>query len=407
MNILFISQYFYPEPFSNNDIAQALAKRGHEVEAVVCVPNYPEGEFYPGFSNRERRTEMWNNIHILRAFTVARGKRPVTLLLNYLTYVPSAIWTIFSKGRGDYSVSFCSMPSPVTQCIVAIAMKFGRGVPSIFWVQDIWPDSLVNTLGIKNRFVKVALHKFCALLYRQADIVMIQSEAFRPKLEAMGVEGHRLVYFPNTAPDDAPGDLPDADRLKIKSLFPATPLRLMFAGNVGESQNLDIILHAAARLRERFDIQWVIVGSGRDLERLKALADKLEVNDIVLFAGRHPMQSMPAFFERADAMIVSLKNTEIFHMTIPFKLQSYMKAGKPVIGSISGETMRIIDEARMGFCAEADDIDAFCVAVEKFAALSQDERNQCSENAHRYFMANFAPDHIYGLLERHLQSVAK
>ena len=407
MKILFISQYFHPEPFSNTDIARAMIDRGHEVEAVTCVPNYPEGAFYSGYSNSARRSEDWSGIRILRARTVARGKRAATLLMNYLAYPPMALWTILRRGSGGYSVSFTSMPSPIFQCIVAVAMKVFRGVPAVYWVQDIWPESLINTVHIRNPLLQRALRAMCAFLYRRADILLVQSEAFRPKLAAMGVDPDRIAFFPNTAPDSFVPLSRDQVDPAITGLIPPAPLRIMFAGNVGESQNLDVVIAAAERLRGTTDVQWVIVGSGRDLDRITARVAAAGLDDVVVFAGRHPMDAMPAFYALADAMIVSLKDTEIFRMTVPYKLQTYMSAGKPVIGSISGETQRIVDEADVGFCADADDVEGLCDAVRRFAALTPEQRTALGINARAYFEAHYSATRVMDGLEQRLRSVAK
>ena len=406
MNILFISQYFYPEPFSNNEIAQALVKRGHDVEVVCCVPNYPEGIFYEGYSNSSRRLEKWNGIRILRARTKARGKGPFSLLLNYLTYPITALAMVAKNGSMRYSISFTSMPSPIFQCIVALVLKKFRGVPAVYWVQDIWPESLINTVGLKNRLVKSLLTKFCSYLYSRADLILIQSEAFRPRLENMGVSSARIDFFPNTAPDEfVPLEKSDADPA-ILSLLPETTLRLMFAGNVGESQNLDLIVEAAAKLRRHHSIQWVIVGNGRDLERIQQRVTSAGVDGLIKLVGRHPTSKMPDFYALADAMIISLKDTEIFRLTVPYKLQTYMGAGKPVIGSISGETKRIIEQANMGYCAEAEDLEGFCESVRQFALLSTEQRKSLSLNARSYFDAHYNADKVFDDLERKLGSVA-
>jgi glycosyltransferase involved in cell wall biosynthesis len=407
MNILFISQYFYPEPFSNNEIAQALVKRGHDVEVVCCVPNYPEGVFYEGYSNSSRRLEKWNGIRILRARTKARGKGRFSLLLNYLTYPLAALAMVAKNGTMRYSISFTSMPSPIFQCIVALVLKKFRGVPAVFWVQDIWPESLIDTIGLKNRLVKSLLTKFCSYLYRSADVVLIQSEAFRARLEKMGVSSAQINFFPNTAPDEfVPLAKSEVDPA-ILSLLPETPLRLMFAGNIGESQNLDLILNAAAKLRQYHSIQWVIVGNGRDLERIRQRVTSAEIDDVIKLVGRYPTDKMPDFYALADAMIISLKDTEIFRLTVPYKLQTYMGAGKPVVGSISGETKRIIEQANMGYCAEAGDLEGFCDAVVQFALLSTKQRVDLSLNARDYFNTHYNADKVFGDLERKLRLVAQ
>lgn len=407
MRILFLSHYFYPEPFSNTDIARALVQRGHEVEVVCYVPNYPDGTFYPGYSNRERREEELDGIRIRRAWTIPRGNNRGTLLVNFLLFSFTALFTIWRRGVGNYDVSFTSMPSPIFQGVASIVMKKLRGVPAVWWVQDLWPESLLVTLGIRNSFVARLMRWICGFLYRRADLLLVQSEAFRPRLEALGVSPERISFFPNTAPDEfvviASGQADPA----INALFPPTQLRLMFAGNIGESQNLDIIVAAASRLRNICDIQWVIVGSGRDAGRISKRVLDAGVEDLVVLTGRHPMNSMPHFYALADAMIVSLKDTEIFALTVPYKLQTYMSAGKPVIGSISGEARRIIEMANIGFCADANDLEGFCRAVQTFAALDSKSRAAMGSRARAWFEQHYAASSTFDRLERELEAAVR
>src|SRR6478736_8051854 len=154
MKILFISQYFHPEPFSNGDLARTLVKRGHDVDVICCVPNYPEGRFYPGYDNSTRRSETWEGVRITRTRTAARGKTAARLALNYLTFPPSALFAWWRGRFGRHDVTFTSMPSPIFQALVAAAIRAVRGTPAVYWVQDIWPESLINAVGLRNRFLR-------------------------------------------------------------------------------------------------------------------------------------------------------------------------------------------------------------------------------------------------------------
>jgi len=120
MKIAFLSQYFHPETFSNNAIAEALVARGHEVHAVPCVPNYPAGTFFPGYSNRARREETWRGVAIHRARTWPRGRSAASLALNYLVYPVTATWTAMRRVPGRPDVSFVSMPSPLLQAFAGV-----------------------------------------------------------------------------------------------------------------------------------------------------------------------------------------------------------------------------------------------------------------------------------------------
>lgn len=404
MRVLFISQYFHPEPFSNTDLAKALLRRGHIVDVICCVPNYPEGVFYPGYSNNICRKENLDGVTINRAWTFPRGRKSTSLLLNFLTFPVTATYSFLKLRNIRHDVSFTSMPSPIFQALVAVAAAVTRGVPSVYWVQDIWPDSLINTLGIRSRVIRKILLMFCGWLYRRADIVMVQSEAFRPKLEAMGVPRERIMFLPNSSPESFQSTTADAPDITVN--LPPADLRLMFAGNIGESQNIDVFIQAARLFPDDLNVQWVIVGDGRDLGRIKEAVDANGLNDRFVFTGRQPMASMPHYYAHADAMLLSLKDTEIFRLTVPFKLQSYLAVGKPVIGSIGGEARRIIEEAKAGFCAEPDDAAALADAVIAFARLSATDRDRMAVSASAYYEKWYASDKVHDMLENALTLAA-
>lgn len=405
MRVILISQYFHPEPFSNNAIARELVRRGHEVTAVPCVPNYPAGEFSEGYSNWRRRAETWEGVRILRAFTVARGKSKLSLGLNYLVYPFAAAWTMWRKVKRRPDVSFVSMPSPLFQAVAGVLLRWRTGTPCVYWVQDIWPESAIYTLNIHNRFARAILNAICGWIYRRADLILVQSEAFPPMITRFGVEPERIRVFPNTAPDTyralSAHDAPDQ-----AALVPQQGFRLMFAGNIGESQDFDTLIEAADRLRHRDDLTWVIIGSGRDEERVRqaVAAQKLEAR--FLFLGRHPEETMPYFFAHADALIVSLRDTPIFALTVPYKVQCYMACGKPIVASLNGEGARIIKASGAGIAAPASNPEALAAAVERMMDQSPESRAAYGRASLEYFRMHFDQPIVYDLLEESLAEAA-
>lgn len=398
MHVVLISQYFHPEPFSNNAIARELVRRGHQLTAVPCVPNYPAGEFSEGYSNKQGREETWEGIRILRAFTVARGRTKLSLALNYLVYPFAATCTMWRKIRERPDVSFVSMPSPLFQAIAGILLRWRTGTPCVYWVQDIWPESAIFTLNIQNRFVRAVLSAICGWIYRRADLILVQSEAFPPMITRFGVLPQRIRFFPNTAPDTyrllGPEAAPDQ-----AALVPQKGFRLMFAGNIGESQDFDTLIEAAERLRHREDLTWVIVGSGRDEARVrKAVVDR-RLESRFLFLGRYPEEKMPYFFAHADAMIVSLRDTPIFALTVPYKVQCYMACGKPIVASLNGEGARIVNTSGAGIAAPASSPEALAAVIERMMDGSPEELAAFSRASLDYFNTHYSQSVVYDILE--------
>lgn len=402
MRIAFISQHFYPEQFSNNAMARELVRRGHEVDAFAGVPNYPSGHFFPGYSNTKKRTETWEGVNINRILTVPRGQRKWSLIVNYLTYsIAGSIKVLFEKKRLD--VVFVSQLSPVLMMMPGIVMKWKMRRKLVCWVQDIWPESATYTLGLHNRLVVAFLNTICGWLYRQADIVLVQSAAFHDMLTRFGVPPERIKLLPNTAPENY-RPLTKEQARRYAPLVPHTGFKLMFAGNIGESQDFDTLIEAAVLLRERHDVHWLIVGSGRDEQRVKALVAKRGLDDWFHFLGRYPEEDMPSLFAHADAMLVSLKEIPIFALTVPYKTQCYMACGKPIIGSLNGEGARIINTSGAGIAVNAGEPLALADAIVKVATTTSDQRNAFSKNSRRYFDENFSASKVYDDLERVLMS---
>ncbi len=405
LRVTFISQYFYPEQFSNNSMVEELVKRGHDVDVVCCVPNYGQNRFFKGYSNKKRRIETWAGARIFRTHTIPRGSSKLQLVFNYLWFPISASWTILRKIYGRPDVSFVSMPSPLFQALPGIFLRWRKGTPCIIWVQDLWPGSVVLNLGIKNTVVRKALDAVCGWIHRQADLVLIQSEAFRPVIEAHGVASSQIAYFPNTAPPSY-SNLQSDEARDVSKFIPNGKFILMFAGNIGESQDFDTLLSAALILRDKTELVWIIIGSGRDESRIRSKVKELGLSENFIFVGRHPADDMPSFFRYADAMVVSLKDNEIFQLTVPYKIQGYMACGKPILASLNGEGARIISESGGGLVAPASSPEKLAKKIISLMEMSKEERQRLGQKAKNYFLREWSQDVVYDRLERALQNMA-
>ena len=403
MKLLLISQYFYPEQFSNNSIAKAMVKRGHSVTAVSCVPNYPSGQFFEGYTNSKLRRETWHGVDIYRARTVARGSSAARLMLNYITYPFAAFRVIMRLDASSMDVSFTSMPSPLTQSIAAILTKWFFKVPSVYWVQDIWPDSVIHTLGIKNRYIISFLNFACGWMYRQADILLVQSEAFRKKIESFGVEPARIRLLPNTAPSIYRPLAENKVDTKITGLVDPTKFNVMFAGNIGESQDFDNLISAAVILKDHPDIQFIIVGSGRYHEKALAKISAEGLDSKVIFLGRYGEEMMPDFFAVADVMLVTLKDNPVFRLTVPYKIQCYMACGRPIISAVNGEGARIVQASGAGVTVESGNPENLAKSILDMKTLPWQTRVNMGNNARQYYQENYSNDIVYDILENALR----
>lgn len=387
MRVLLVTQYFYPENFKSNDVAFELARRGYDVTVLTGLPNYPGGKVFDGYGIFRKRKETINGVKVLRTLVVPRGKGGgVRLALNYMSWAfIASVWAFFMSLFNRYDAVIVHETSPITQGFPALAVKWMRRVPMYFWVLDLWPESLQAAGNINNRHVLGFFAWVAKLMYRNSEKILISSRGFRESILDKGDFEDKLVYFPNWAEDvfAASPDVP----------VPALPdgFKVMFAGNVGEAQDFDNVLRAAMLLKGT-GVMLIILGDGRKKAWADSFVAENGLEDVVFMMGRHPLETMPAFFSQADVLFLSLKNDYIFSLTAPAKLQAYMASGKPVLAMVDGEARNLIDDAECGLSCAAGDYKAFAQCVQNLKSMSDDERDEMGRKGLEYFDRNFRKD---------------
>lgn len=386
--ILILTQYFYPENFRSSDLAFEMVKRGHEVTALVGIPNYPKGEYYEGYGIFKKRIETINGVKIYRAFQTPRGKRGKAfgVMLNYFTYVISAtIDILFMCMFKKVDAIVVHETSPITQGIPAVIAKKLFGIPIYFWVLDLWPETLEAVNVVKNKKVIAVVDNLVKWIYKNSNKILISSKSFRTSICEKGDFDGKIRYFPNWVEDDLLyGN--DIDTTSFGSKFV-----VMFAGNIGEAQDFDAIIKTAESLKDDENILFVIVGDGRKREASVQEVERLGLTN-VHFTGQLPKETMPSMFSKADVMMVTLKDNIIFNMTVPAKLQAYMALAKPIVGMINGETAELIDEADCGYCVNASDSEAYAKVIRQLSFLNKDDLKQKGENGKSYYEKLFTKD---------------
>ncbi len=394
--ILIISQYFWPENFKINDIAQALIERGHQVSVLTGKPNYPDGRFYKNYSYFNKNFEIWNEIKIFRSFMTPRGQgKGLMLFLNYFTFAFfSSIRVFFIKDHFEKILVF--EPSPITVGIPAIVSKMKFKAPIYFWVQDLWPESLTAAGGFKNKFILNFFSWLTKFIYSNSYRILVQSKAFIPFILNQKVPNEKLIYYPNST--EPFYKLLEVDNNLLSTL--PDGFKIIFAGNLGEAQSFDTILSAIDMLiKERINVHLIILGNGRKKNYIQSKIIELGIVNNVHLLGSFESNMMPAFFSCADALLVSLKKDLIFTLTIPSKIQSYLACGKPIIASLDGEGARIVKEANAGFVSNSEDVIGLKDAIRKLYFLSVEDQMELGKNARLYFEQEFERERLIDKLE--------
>lgn len=350
-------------------------------------PNYPNGSFYPGYNFYNKSRETWHGITVFRSPLIARGSGSgLRLMVNYLSFAfLASLKSLFINGR--YDLVFVYEPSPITVGIPAVFIAKRMQIPVYFWVQDLWPESVTAAGQLNNKLILKQLDNLTKWIYKNSAKVLIQSEGFREYILNQGVDNEKIVYYPNST--ESLYDVVEPKE-EIVGLVPKVPFCLMFAGNIGEAQDFENIIEAARLVKTaNRDIHFVILGNGRKKDFVEQKVAEYGLSSNFHLLGAFPVEKMPDFFACSDALLVTLKNSRIFSLTIPSKVQSYLACGKPIVAALDGEGAKVIKDARAGVVAPTGDPQKLAESILELYALPKEKRRQMSENARKYFEENF------------------
>lgn len=386
MNILIVTQYFYPENFKSNDIAFELSRRGHKVEAIVGIPNYPKGNYYKGYGIFKKRIEVINGVKIYRTFQFPRkNSRAIYLILNYLSFVfSSSIRIIYFALFKKYDCIIIHEPSPIFQAIPAIIYKKIKKIPIYLWILDLWPDAMMSGGGVRNKFILTLVDKIVVWVYSNCNILLISSLLFKESILKKGDYNSKIIYFPNWS-DDLKQD-------KIHFPIPNLPegFKIMLAGNLGKSQDLESIGKLILELKDIQELKWVFVGDGSEKNWLINFIKSYKLEDSVFYYGSFPKEAMPTFYNNANAMLVTLKSG-FYHLSlvVPARLQSYMSAGRPVLGMIGKGAAEIIKTSNCGYSVDSGEYRKLAEIIKNDVLINKKAFENKGANGRFFYERNY------------------
>lgn len=409
-HILVISQYFHPEEFRINDICKEWIKRGYQVTVVTGIPNYPQGRFYKNYSWFKKRKEVYKGIKIIRLPIIPRGNNSLMLVLNYLSFVVSGfLWELLTRVRADKVFIF--EVSPMTQALVGVWYAQKRKIPCCIYVQDLWPENVEAVVGIKNRQIIGGIDKMVNYIYRNCSVILTTSPSFVRRIEERkaawdSVGLSKVKYWPQYAEEF----YVPVERKPLQDMPEDDAFKIVFTGNIGYAQGLNILPPVAERLKERkVNCRFVIIGDGRYRTELEKALEERNVKDMFWILGRKTPKEIPQYLAHCDIAFVSFAENPLFSMTIPAKLQSYIACGMPVLAVASGETQRIVEEAECGWVVPMGDIDrlveAIIAAVETSAVVCDKMRANALVYCYKYFNKEHLIDiseHLWGNMNANL-----
>jgi colanic acid biosynthesis glycosyl transferase WcaI len=389
MRILIISQWCYPEPdLKCLTFAKELVKNGYNVQILTGFPNYPGGRIYNGYKVKLYQKEIINEISIIRVpLFPDHSKSGPKRILNYLSFALAAgiIGTILIK-KPD--ILYVYHPPP-TVSIPAIIIKLVYKAPIVYDMQDLWPESLIHADSVsKNKLIIKIATLYLNRMYNWVDKIVVLSNGFKEVLFMRGVSLDKIEVIYNWAYDT----MPIADSNIHPShdyIFKSNCFNIVFAGNIGEGQGLESILEAAEICSQRnLSVRFIFIGDGIKKNDIVYLATTKKIQN-VFFIPRQPLNEIDNYLLRADALIVHLKKLEYFKYTIPSKIQSYLKIGKPLILGVEGDAARVVNEANCGIVFEPGNPMSLYKSIEYILNLDKEKLFALGENGRNYYNENF------------------
>lgn len=398
-HILVIAQYFYPEQFRINDICTEWIKRGYKVTVITGIPNYPQGKYYPGYGLFKKRKETYNGIEIIRIPLIPRGRNSIMLALNYLSFVVSGFfWKVLAKVEADYVFIF--EVSPMTQALPGVWYAKKRKIPCYLYVQDLWPENVQIITGITNEYVIESIGRMVDYIYARCERIFTTSNSFIESIIKRDVPIEKVKYWPQYAEDF----YYPMEKINIEEIPYDKAFNVIFAGNIGNAQGLDILPKVATLIKERKlkrKVRFNVVGDGRYKNTLMNLVSLNNVSDMFNFIPKQPSTTIPRFMAASDVAFICLTDNPLFAMTIPAKLQAYMACGIPIIASTDGETTKIINEANCGGCAPAGDAEKLAEVIVNLSNKSYEQLKQIGKNAREYYDRNFNKEKLLNEMDEY------
>ncbi len=403
--ILIVTQYFWPENFRVNELAKELSEKGHIVDVLTGIPNYPHGNTFNEFKKNPNKFYRYNDIKIYRARHWLRGRNKLSLFLNYISFpVVASIYAIFLAKKTKYDLVLGIQLSPIFSIIPGIILKKFFKIPFYIWILDIWPDSIRASSKSINKFLFMIIEYICKKIYSYANTLFITSKGFEERLLEMNPEYQNLIYLPQWVEREYIKSNPDSKKIEedVKKIISkwADKKIFLFAGNIGDAQDFSSILSGFKGTHSKNKWVFLILGDGRFKLKLIEKINYLNLEENVFYLGSFSSKYMPTFYSYADFLIFSLMDLPIFSLTLPGKVQSYMSSGTPILGMVNGEAARVIKQAKCGITVPSGDINAFSNMINNTLIMPDYELKKFGSNGRDFALKEFDSKRIINKLEK-------
>lgn len=388
MRILIYSYNYYPEPIGiaplMTELAEGLAKRGHQVCVVTAMPNYPERRIYPGYQGKLYLTEHRNGVLLKRSYVWIR---PRPKLVDRLLLDGSFVLTSFPHALigGQPDIILATVP-PLPICLPATFLGWLRRCPVVLNIQDIQHEAAVQVGLLKNKLVIRVFEALEKFAYRTANKITVIADGFTQNLLKKGVPPEKIVLIPNWVDVNFIKPLPKENNTFRNTHHLTDKFVVLYSGNIALTQGLNTVIKASYRLQNIPDIVIVIVGENRALDELRS---KYPPGNNVLLLPLQPRTELPEMLNAADVSLVVQKE-KVIAFNMPSKIPVLLASGCPIIASVpsSGTAAHAIQKSAGGVLVPPENPEALATAI--IDLYNHPEQiKQLGENGRKFAVENY------------------
>lgn len=394
LTIAFVMISFDPEPGAQHGLplARWLVGRGHRVNVLTSFPQYPAGRTYPGYRQRPFHREVMSGVPVLRVpIYPSHDTSALRRVATYGSFAASAT-LLGAPMIGPADVVFLYDPPPTTG-LAALAVKLLRRAPIVHHIADMWPETVTESGMLHGELARRIAHAtiggYCKFLYRQAHHLSVLSPGFKQLLVERGVPDSKVSVIYNWA-DDAFRPM-ERDAEYARALGMHDRFNVVYAGNIGPLQNIEVLVRAAALLRSEPAIQVNIVGTGPLSESVRAVAREVGA-DNVNFIPRQPYADMPRLQALADVLVVHLQDLPFLRATIPSKTQVSMACGRPVLMAVTGDAAQLIQRADAGRVCAPDSPEDVARTIRDMYSMPRSQLEKLGRNGRSFYEQHLSLD---------------
>ena len=388
--ILVIAHNFWPENFPINNFIYELAKKKVKITVLTGKPNYPLGYIYKGYGNlsidKERYFKL-KNVLIYRVPIISRGNANfIRRILNYLSFIISAIFFgsfLLRKKKIDHVMVYA--PSPVIHSLVGVFFKKIKKAKLSIWLQDLLPHTIDFIVKLKSKIIYNFLNQIINYIYKSCDFIFVQSSEYKKIINKV-TEEKKIFYLPNSR-----NFLAKRLKNKLHENFNKKKFNVCYFGNIGVVQEFRTIVEVAEKLKKNKKIDFHFFGEGVKKKEILKIIKKKKLNNFFIHNNLEE-KYLDNIIQYSSVLFLSLKKNKFLNYTSPSKLQLYLASGKPIIGEISGETKKIINLSKAGYCINHRDHFNLKKKINFFFKIrnNKTKTNYYCLNAKNYYKNNFS-----------------